>query len=125
MNKTTALRQRGISFFGLLIVGVLLALAGIVAARVVPTVTEYMAVKKTVTRVATNSDVNTSVLEIQRNFDLAAAADYITSVRGTDLKITKNNGRVVIGFAYNKELPLVGPAYLLLKYEGSSEAVGR
>ena len=41
-----ALTILAISFFGLLIVGVLLALLAIVGARVLPTATEFMAIQK-------------------------------------------------------------------------------
>ena len=44
--------QRGISFFGLLIVGVLLALLAIVGARVLPTATEFMAIQKAAKKAA-------------------------------------------------------------------------
>ena len=39
---------------------------------------------------------------------------------GKDLDITKENDKVVIRFAYNKELELIAPVYLLIKYEGRS-----
>lgn len=121
MKVTQRSRQRGISFFGLLIVGVVLALLAIVVARVVPTVTEYRAIQKTARKVAADNGHATSVPEIQRAFDLAASADYITSIRGTDLKIVKNGEKVVISYAYDKEIPLFGPAFLLIKYTGSTD----
>ncbi len=46
--------------------------------------------------------------------------DYITSITGKDLDVTKQGDKVVVNFAYDKEIPLAGPAYLLLKYRGSS-----
>lgn len=111
--------QRGISFIGLLILGVILALLAIVGARVVPTVSEYLSIQKTVKKVA--ADGGESPLVIKQKFDLAAAADYITSVTGKDLEVTKNGDKVVINFAYDKEIPLFGPAFLLIKYRGSSD----
>jgi hypothetical protein len=44
----------------------------------------------------------------------------IVSVTPKDLEITKVNDKVVISFAYNKEIELMAPVYLLLKYEGRS-----
>ncbi|MFV0679668.1 DUF4845 domain-containing protein [Ottowia sp.] len=123
MITTGKKSQRGISFFGLLFLGVILALLAIVGARVVPTVTEYMAIQKTVKRVA--ADGGDTVLHIRRTFDLAAAADYIDSIKGTDLDVTKQGDKVVISFAYDKEIPLAGPAYLVIKYRGSSDGVSR
>ena len=39
-------KQRGITFFGLLFVGTVIALTGVVAAQVFPTVVEYQAITK-------------------------------------------------------------------------------
>lgn len=111
--------QRGITFLGLLVVGVILALLVIVAARVVPTVSEYMAITKAVKKAAREGD---TVPAVRAAFDRNAAVDYIDSISGEDLQIGKVDGKIVVHFAYNKEIPLFGPAYLLLKYEGRSDS---
>ena len=41
-------------------------------------------------------------------------------IAGRDLEVTKMDDQVVVSFAYDKEIPLFGPAYLLIKYTGSS-----
>jgi hypothetical protein len=46
--------------------------------------------------------------------------DDISSIKGTDLTVSKEGEKVVVSFAYNKEIELFGPAYLLLKYQGRS-----
>lgn len=109
-------RQTGLSFIGLLIVGALIVFAFVVGARVVPTVIEYQAIRKAVDRAATGS----TVAEVRSIFDRAAAIDDISSITGSDLTVGKEGDRVVVSFAYNKEIPLFGPAYLLLKYDGRS-----
>lgn len=109
--------QRGISFIGLLFVGVVLAFLAIVGARVTPTFTEYMAITKAVKKAASDGD---TVPAVRASFDRTAAVDYIDSISGKDLEVTKVNDKVVVNFAYDKEIPLFGPAYLLIKYRGSS-----
>ncbi|MBP6779637.1 MAG: DUF4845 domain-containing protein [Ottowia sp.] len=109
--------QRGISFIGLLILGIVLALLAIVGARVLPTATEFMAIQKAVKKAAADGD---TVPAVRAAFDRTAAVDYISSISGKDLEITKQGDKVVVEFAYDKEIPLAGPAYLLLKYRGSS-----
>ena len=109
--------QRGISFIGLLILGIVLALLAIVGARVLPTATEFMAIQKAVKKAAADGD---TVPAVRAAFDRTAAVDYITSISGKDLEVTKMGDKVVVEFAYDKEIPLAGPAYLLLKYRGSS-----
>ena len=54
-------------------------------------------------------------------FDKAAAIDDIKSISGKDLDVTKEGDKVVVKFAYQREIHLVGPAYLLLKYSGQSK----
>lgn len=115
--KNLKQRQRGLTFLGLLIVGILLALAGVTIARVVPTYIEYLAVQKAVKQASTG----TTPAEIRSLFDRAATIDDITSLSGKDLELGKQGNRVVVSFSYTRELPIMGPVNLLMKYQGSSE----
>lgn len=110
-------RQRGLTFFGLLFVGILLAFAGVVFAQVVPTYIEFMAVQKAVQKAATG----TTVAEVRAIFDKAAQIDDITTISGKDLEIGKQGDKVVVSFDYSREIALMGPAYLVMKYNGSSQ----
>ena len=110
-------RQGGISFIGLLFVVGVLACAGVVAAQVFPTVVEYQAILKA----AQKASGGGSVPEVRQTFDKAAEIDDIKSVRGKDLEVSKEGDKVVVKFAYNKEIHLAGPAFLLLKYVGQSK----
>ena len=40
-------------------------------------------------------------------------------ITGKDLEVTKEGDKVVVSFAYQREIHLAGPAYLTLKYAGS------
>ena len=57
----------------------------------------------------------------QAAFDRAAVIDDITSIRGKDLKITKRGDKVVVGYDYQREIHVAGPAYLTLKYSGETK----
>jgi predicted transcriptional regulator len=109
-------RQKGISFLGLLFVVGVLACAGVLAAQAFPTVLEYQAALKAIEKA---KSANT-VPEVRVIFDKAAQIDDITAIRGKDLEITKNGDKIVVKFAYNKEIHMFGPAYLLLKYVGET-----
>lgn len=117
MQHSFRSRQRGLSFIGVVIVGAVLVSGFVVGAKVVPTVVEYQAVRKA----AEKATAGSTVAEVRAIFDRAAAIDDISSVKGTDLDISKNGDKVVVAFAYNKEIALFGPAYLLLKYEGKTK----
>ncbi len=109
--------QRGISFIGLLFVGGVLAASGVVLAQVAPTAIEYQAVLKAAKKAALDGD---TVPMVRASFDRAVQIDNITSISGKDLDITKEGDKVVVRFAYEREIHLAGPAYLTLKYEGDS-----
>jgi Tfp pilus assembly protein PilE len=109
--------QRGISFIGLVFVAVVAACVMVVAAQVFPTAVEYQSIVKAVNKASAGS----TVAEVRLIFEKAAAIDDITSLKPMDLDITKNNDKVVVSFAYNREIHLAGPAYLVLKYSGRSK----
>jgi hypothetical protein len=39
--------------------------------------------------------------------------------------VGKENDRVIVEFEYEREIPLFGPAYLLMRYNGSSRTPAR
>lgn len=110
-------KQRGISFMGLLFVGIVLAFVGVIGAQVAPTLIELQAIRKAANKAANEG---ATPPEVRRIFDAAAAIDDFKAVTGKDLDITKVGDKVVVAFAYNKEIHLGGPAYLLLKYAGTT-----
>ena len=117
MTVQTKSKQRGISFIGLIFVGGVLAMSGVVAAQVFPTVLEFMAVQKAVQRAAAGQ----SVVEVRSLFDKQTEVDAISSITGKDLEVGKQGDKVVVSFAYQREIHLVGPAFLTLKYTGQSK----
>jgi hypothetical protein len=120
MRSLPARRQRGITLFGLLFWAIAIGFIGYVLVRTVPTVNEYLTIQRAVDRIAASNP--TTVAEVRKAFDKQKDVEYsIESVSGNDLTVTKENDRVVISFAYNKEVPLFGPVYVLLKYEGRSK----
>jgi len=116
MTRTRKFRQQGMSMFSFLFVGVVLAVVGVVMAQVVPTAIEYQAVNKAVRKASAGS----TVAEVRAIFDKAASIDNISSITGKDIDVTKENDQVVVSYEYQREIHLVGPAYLTLKYSGSS-----
>lgn len=111
--------QRGISLFGLLFWAIVIGFVGYIGVVVFPTVNEYFTIKRAVDKIA--AEAPATVPEVRAAFERQRAIEYsISSISGNDLEVTKENDRLVIGFAYEKEIPIVGPVYLLLKYQGRS-----
>ncbi|NEX62768.1 DUF4845 domain-containing protein [Noviherbaspirillum galbum] len=113
-------RQRGLSLVGFLFVMAIVAVLAVIGLKVVPTVTEFMAVKKAINQAAATGN---TAAEIQTSFDRQRETTYIDSVTGKDLDIKKNaDGKYDVSVAYQKKIPLFGPASLVLDYEASSTA---
>ncbi len=118
MTHSLKCRQSGMTFIGLLFVAGVIAVSVAIGMQVVPTYTEFRTVQKAVDKAA--ADGNT-VAEVRSGFDRTASIDYITSITGKDLEVTKVNEKIVVSFAYEREIHLTGPAYLTLKYSGRSK----
>lgn len=110
-------RQGGFSLLGFLFVVGVLACLGVLGAQAFPTVLEYQAALKAVQKASAGNTVG----EVKTIFDKAAQIDDINSISGKDLIVTKEGDKVVVAFAYNKEIHMFGPAFLLLKYAGRSK----
>jgi hypothetical protein len=112
--------ERGITLIGLLLWAILIAFVALMLVRAMPTVNEFATIQRAVRKIAREGP--TTVPEIRAAFDRQREVEYsIVSITGKDLQVTKENDEVVIRFAYDKELEILAPVYLLIKYEGSSK----
>jgi hypothetical protein len=112
--------QRGLTLFGLLFWALVIGFAGYLLVRVLPTVNEYLTIQRAVDKIA--AEQPPTVAEARAAFDRQKSLEYsISEVSGKDLEVTKENDRVVLAFAYDKEIPVMGPVYILIKYEGRSK----
>ena len=99
--------QRGVTLIGLVFWGVLVASVALVAMKVLPTMNEYFTIQRAVNKLATSG--GNTVPEIRKAFERQKDIEYaITSINAKDLEITK-------------EIELVEPVYLLIKYRGRSQ----
>jgi hypothetical protein len=113
-------RQRGITLFGLLLWAIIIGFVALLAMNVLPTLNEYLTIQKAVNKIA--SEGLTTVPEIRSAFERQKEIEYsIQAITGKDLQITKENDKVVISFAYDKEVKIIDPVFLLIKYEGRSK----
>jgi hypothetical protein len=113
--------QTGLSLIGLIFVLGIVALIAMLGIKVVPTVIEYLNVKKAI---QASKQAGPAPADIKRAFDRQADVGYIDAVTSRDLVITRNGEDVDVSFAYVKKIPLVGPASLLLEYEGTTAKSG-
>ena len=120
-RSVAAARQRGLTLIGLLFWGILVAMLALVVIRVLPTINEFTTIQRAVKKIA--QDNPTTVPQVRAAFDRQKNIEYsISSIGGQDLQITKENDKMVIRFEYNKEVPLVEPVFLLIKYSGEGRS---
>jgi hypothetical protein len=118
-SQRRAPHQRGITLFGLLMWAIIVGAASLVVMRIVPSTIEYFAIVKAINRVS--GEPGGTVPQIRAAFDRQREIDDFKAVTGKDLSITKENDQVVVGFAYDSEIELFKPVYLLIKYEARSK----
>ena len=119
-SGTRRAQQRGVTLFGLMFWAIVIGFGAYVVVRVLPTINEYVTIQRAVEKIAASQPA--TVAEVRQQFDKQRELEYsISELTGKDLVITKENDRVVISYAYNKEVPIYGPVYVLIKYEGRSK----
>ena len=117
MHRTASRsRQRGLSFFGLIFVGLFAVAAFALGGQSVPLFLDYTSAKKAIEKAKFES----TVPGVRAAFDRAAAIDDITSIKGSDLEVTKRGDKVVVSFKYAREIALAGPAYLVYRFEAQT-----
>ena len=110
--------QRGFTLFGLLFWAIIVGFLALIGMRVLPALNEYFTIKRAINKITTEG---TTVPEIRAAFERQKDIEYsIVSVSGKDLQVTKENDKVVVAFAYDKEIELMQPVFLLIKFEGRS-----
>jgi hypothetical protein len=119
MKSRSNQKQAGVSLTGLIVLLAIIGAIAVLGMKVVPTVTEYMAIKKAI---VTAKMAGSTPAEVRSSFDKQAEVGYIDSISGKDLEIVPQNGVMEVSFAYEKRIPLVGPASLLIDYQGSTMA---
>jgi hypothetical protein len=81
-------RQRGLSIIGLIFIGLIVVALLALGFRTVPAIVEYIAIERAVQKIKNEGN---TVREIQAAFDRHATIDDITSIKSTDLDITKED----------------------------------
>ncbi|MDA8454587.1 DUF4845 domain-containing protein [Acidovorax sp. GBBC 3334] len=110
-------RQRGLSFIGLVFLAVFAVAVFAIGGQSVPIFLEYQAIRKAVDKAAREAS---TVADVRAVFDRAASIDNISSIKGSDLEVTKRNEKIVVSFSYSREIALAGPAFLVYRFRDQS-----
>jgi hypothetical protein len=112
-------RQQGLGLVSLIFVGVLIVALMIIGAKLVPAITEYMAIEKAIKNIRTEGE---TVPKIRAAFDRYAQIDDIKSISGKDLTITKESDKIVISYSYSYPVPITDNVRLVIDFAGTTSS---
>jgi hypothetical protein len=113
--------QQGLSLLGLIFIGFVLIFAALLLMKVTPPYLEYFAIKKAVVGIAAETrGRGASASDIRRRFDSRSAVDDFSSVKASDLEITKEGNDYVLTASYRREVPLFGNVGLFIDFVATS-----
>jgi uncharacterized protein DUF4845 len=111
--------QRGISMIGFLFVAAVLLVCALLAFRMIPSYIEYYTVQKALeSAISENADPNLN--NIRRSVDRKLGADYVDSVQGRDVQLSRVGNEITAYVNWEKRLPLVHNVSLLIEFNASA-----
>lgn len=116
-------KQTGMTMIGAVIVIAAVIFLAVIAMKMLPSYIEFMAVKKVMHAMGTESLSSMSKKEISQAFNRRASIDDIKSVKGEDLIIEKGgSGGTVVSVQYQVITPVMGNVSTLINFATSSDA---
>jgi hypothetical protein len=112
--------QLGVSLGGLMAGAVIFIVLAMFGMKLGPSYLEFFAIKKAVNAIAQEKRTS-SVIEIRKTFDARATIDDISTVKGSDLEITKEGTELVISASYRKEIPLLANVGIYIDFRAVSK----
>ena len=121
MWRDIGCRQRGMGLLALMFWALISVFVFIVVLKLIPVYKENLAIKTTLSAIASDSVLqNGEKWEIRKLFNERAEIDDISSVNGADLEIDKEDGKIVLGIAYSVKTPLFANISLYINFNESS-----
>ena len=111
--------QRGVALSGLIFWGIVIALVAILGMKVAPTTIEYYKVLKDAKATVNKVGPDATVAEVRKTFDNFANIDSL-EFKSEQLDISKDGGKIVASFDYDKKIPLFANVSLVINYKGST-----
>lgn len=111
--------QRGFTLSGLIFWSFVLFFVLVLGMKVAPSAIEYFKISKDIKAVASASPPDATVSDVRKSFDKYAEVDHL-DFKGNQLDISKEGGRIVIEFQYEKRIPLFYNVSLIIDYKGST-----
>jgi hypothetical protein len=111
--------QRGVALSGLVFWGIIIALVAVLGMKVAPTTIEYYKILKDAKASVNKVGPDATVADVRRTFDDFANIDSL-DFKAEELDISKDAGKIVASFDYDKRIPLFANVSLVINYKGST-----
>ena len=113
--------QQGMTFFGVMFVGMALIFGAILVMKLIPPYLEFWSVQKIIGVMAKDSALpGMTVPEIRQSFDRRSIIDNVTVIKGSDLEIAKDRGATVVNANYTVTVPIAGNLSALMEFQAST-----
>ncbi len=116
-NRIGRRRQAGLGLISMIFVGLIIVALLIVGAKLVPAITEYLAIEKAIKQIRIDAS---TVPELRKAFDRYAQIDDVKSIAGKDLDITKESDKIVISYSYSYQIPIADNVRLVIDFAGTT-----
>jgi hypothetical protein len=118
-------RQRGASILSMLFLAIIVGFVMLMGARVFPSVNEYLTIRQAVSKIMKSNPASPG--EIRTSFEKASEVEYsihTINASNLDIQVLGDTGNIRTSYAYNVEIPIIEPVFLLVKYSGSATSGG-
>ncbi len=119
--KTSACRQRGIGFVGMIMIAAGVIFVVILGIKVVPAYIHNAQIAHIFKAIANDPAMQgATATEIKDSYSKRANINYITDITAEDIDIHKDDGRLSLSASYSVKIPVAGNIVLLIEFNPSS-----
>lgn len=114
--------QQGMTFFGVMFVGMAVVFSAILVMKLIPPYLEFWSVQKIIGVIAKDSALpGMTPQEVRSSFDRRSVIDNVQVITGKDLDISKERGQTVVSAEYSVTVPIVGNLSALIEFQASTQ----
>ncbi len=114
-------RQRGMGFFGFILIAAGVVFVAILGMKIVPPYIKSAQIAQIFRTIAGDPAMKeASIREIRESYGKRANINYITDITADDIEITKEDGVLSLSAKYSVRIPLAGNVSIVLDFNPSS-----
>lgn len=119
--RASAYKQRGIGFFGFIMIAAGLIFVAILGMKMVPPYIHSAQIAKIFQTIAIDPAMQTgSIKDIKESYNKRASINFITDITSEDIEISKENGMLRLSTSYSVKIPVAGNISIVIDFNPSS-----